>query len=82
MKQEKSFDISKQVVWEAYQRLYKLWNRMGIGKLFPATGAASGDSEEGWCIKAFRHSHRFRSDRSDGAKTVGEKSPTTLENVF
>jgi len=35
LKQAKSFDISKQVVWEAYQRLYKLWNRMASGSYFP-----------------------------------------------
>ena len=69
----KPFDISKRLVWEAYQKvaankgaagvdgqsiaefeqdlkgnLFKLWNRLSSGKLFPASGARGGDPEESW----------------------------------
>ena len=71
--ESKPFDISKQLVWEAYLKvkankgaagvdeqsisefeldlknnLYRLWNRMSFGELFPAAGEVCANTEKRW----------------------------------
>jgi hypothetical protein len=52
--------------------LYKLWNRMSIGELFPSAGAGSRNTEKARARRGQspRRAHRSRPHRSDGRAPV------------
>ena len=50
--------------------LYRIWNRIVVGQLFPASGSPGGYTKGRWTNEAARNSDGFGSHRPDGGSAV------------